>query len=299
MIELPKIEYQSIMRTCLLVIIIPFAFISCNNLSNRTDSGNVRTDLVSESLSKNDRSSDTLTLDSASLAMKQKMDQPVTKHILTKDDLYRDYDGGSELSNFFEIELIDREMYLSNRNSSINYLLYDSAAFVKKDGVLKLPLEKGELLLKDNLTNDDKHKEYRYIGQFKALDMYLVQGVFWEDWACILFDKKRDRQVQSFMGIPYLSTDMQYIVCLELDSVEGVGSISLYAVTENEKTKKKYIDPIVEMYIKSWVPYTSTDNIYWSTDGYLYAPVMYAPNFWDAQDHFYGLDQYIRLRPVA
>ena len=291
------------MKTRLLVIIIPFSFFSCNNLSKQKDSdesGSVRTmDLVSQSLLKNDRSADTLALDTTQLAIKQKIDQPVTKHVLTNDDLYRDYDGGNELSKFFEIELIDRDTYLTNRNTSINFLLYDSAAFVKKGGVLKLPLERGELNLIDNFTSDEKHEEYRYIGQFKTLNMYLVQGLFWEDWSYILFDKKRNREVQSFIGVPYLSTDLKYVICLEIDSVEGVGNISLYAITENEKTKTKYIDPIVEMYVKSWVPYTSTDDIYWSTDGYLYAPVMYAPNFWDAQDNFYGLDQYVRMRPVA
>lgn len=291
------------MKTRLLVIIIPFSFFSCSNSSKQTDSGEsgfVRTmDLVSESLSKNDRSSDTLALDTSQLALTQKMDQPVTKHILTNDDLYRDYDGGNELSKFFEIELIDRDTYLTNRNTSINFLLYDSLAFTKKDGVLSLPLEKGKLSLVDHLTGDQKHKEYRYIGQFKTLNMYLVQGLFWEDWAYILFDKKRNREVQSFTGMPYLSNDLQYIICLEIDSVEGVGTISLYAISENDKTKTKYIDPIVEMYVKSWVPYTAADNIYWSTDGYMYVPVIYAPNFWDAQDNFFGLDQYIRLRPVA
>lgn len=288
------------MKTRLLVIIIPFSFFSCTNLSKQTESSSVESkDLLIDSLPEDNLPIDTLPFDSTSVVSEPKIDQPVTKHVLTDDDLYRDYDGGNELSKFFEVELISRDTYLNNKNSAISFLLYDSAAILKKEGVLKLPLERGELKLVDNLTSDDKHEEYRYIGQFKALNMYLIQGFFWEDWSYILFDKKRGREVQSFIGTPYLSADLKYIICLEIDSVEGVGNISLYAITENEKTKTKYIDPIVEMYVKSWVPFLSEDNIYWSTDGYLYAPVMYAPNFWDAQDNFQGLDQYIRLRPVA
>lgn len=289
------------MKIRILVLTIPFSLLlGCNNTGKQSDLVNMK-DPVSESLLKNapDLNSDTYSLDTAQLAAMREPEQLVTKHVLTKDDLYRDYDGGRDLSKFFEIELIDRDIYLANRNTSINYLLYDSLSFQKKDGVIKLPLDKGELDLIDNLADGDKHKEYKYMGQIKALDMYLVQGTFWEDWSYILYDKKRGREVQSFIGIPYLSADMQYIMCLEIDSFEGVANISLYAISENEKTKQKYIDPVVEMYVKSWIPYTLKDEIYWGSDGSLYAPVLYTPNFIDAEGNYFGLDQYIKIRPIA
>lgn len=291
------------MKIRLLVLAVPFSLMSCNNATKPTDAlaYNSSANVVAESLLKNgaEINVDSIALDTAKLAQMKEPEQFVEKHVLTVDDLYRDYDGGNELSKFFDIQLIDRDTYLSNRKSAVNFLLYDSASLIKKNGALRLPLEKGMLTLTDNIVDNDKLKEYRYIGQFKALNMYLVQGVFWEDWSYILYDKNNGREVQSFIGVPYLSTDFKYIACIEVDSVEGVGNLSLYAISENEVTKKKYIDPIVEMYVKSWVPYTATDNIYWGTDGYLYAPVMYAANFWDAQGNYYGLDQYIRIRPLA
>lgn len=293
------------MRIFILIPTVSLFLLSCNNTSKVADisESNTSTQAVVLPLVNNDSlnvKSDTIDVDTVMQLVVKEPEQFVQKHILTEEDLYRDYDGGNYLSNFFEIELIDRDSYLRNRTSDSNFITFDSASLPKKDGTLQLPLDtKGYLTLTDKIVDNDNYREYRYIGKFSPLNMYLVQGLFWEDWSYILYDKKNGRQVQSFIGIPYLSADFKYIACVEIDSFEGVGSMSLYAITENVVTKKKYIDPIVEMYVKSWVPYTALDNIYWGDDGYLYVPVIYAPNFWDAEGNYYGLDQYIRIRPRA
>ena len=280
---------KAINRSRTLVIVIPFMLVSCGESRKQTENEEATIVQVQDSI--------TETLIADSLAMEP--EQFVKKQVLTEKDLYRDYDGGNELSKYFLIELIDRNTFLVNQTQAVDFLVADTSSIQKINGTLRLPKASGELVLKDNLADNENHKEYTYLGQIKALDMYLVSGSYWEDWAYMLIDKKRGRTVQSFIGLPYLSADQKHVVSMDIDSFEGVASIALYAVTVDPTTAQRYVDPIVEMYIKSWIPLTVKDNMYWSTDGFLYMPVVSNSNYWAADNNFYGLDQYIRLKPVA
>lgn len=280
---------KAINRSKTLVIVIPFIFASCDEARKQSSEP---TNTVVET---SDSIVELPMLDSLIV----EPEQFVKKQVLTAKDLYRDYDGGDELSKFFLIELIDRNTFQTNRSHAVDFLTVDTTLYHKQKGVLKLPMQRGELELKDNLADNETHKEYTYLGQIKPLNMYLISGSYWEDWAYMLFDKKNGDMVQSFIGIPYLSADKQYMVSMDIDSFDGVASIALYAVTSDPTTSRMYVDPVVEMYIKSWIPLTVKDNMYWSTDGYLYMPVVSNSNYWAADNNFYGLDQYIRLKPVA
>lgn len=273
-------------RSVILIVAVPFMYISCDNTKQQSDtSSTIQTD--------------SLAVDTSMYDTIVEPEQFVKKRILTDKDLYRDYDGGNELADYFIIEIIDRNTFVINRNMAVDFLTVDTASFRKTNGILSLPALNGTITLKDDLSDNENHKEYAYLGQIKPLDMYLISATFWEDWNYTLFDKNKGKKAQSFIGVPYLSADHKHIVCMEVDSFEGVANIGLYAVSSDEQTSEKYIDPVVEMYVKSWIPITTKDNMYWSTDGYLYIPVVYNSNYWEAENNYTGLDQYIRLKPVA
>lgn len=287
------------MNVRLLFIAISFSFAACNSNTKNTEQAETTVDLEHSSESIIDSVSYTEQVDTTSTEIKTQPEQFVKKHILTSADLYRDIDGGSDLAIFFKIEVISKDTFLTNLSTAADYMIYDSATIIKDKGTLTLPTEKGRLKLQDVHADNDSHIEYKYVGQFKGIDMYLVLALFWEDWNYMLFDKKQGHKVQSFISQPYLSTDLQYIICLDVDSFEGSTSLNLYGISTNEITRKKYIDPIVEIYVKSWIPYTEKYPMFWGKDGYFYVPVIYSNNFVDAQNNFYNLDQYIRILPIA
>jgi len=221
----------------------------------------------------------------------------VKKHTLTEQDLYTDYDGGNQLADYFQIELIDYETFLNNKSMAVNFLSIDSVEMKKKDGILRLPYAKGEINFIDNPIEGDNFKEYTYIGQIDELNVYLISGIYWEDWNYFFVDKKTGRTVQTFLNMPYLSADRKHVLSLDFDNIEGTTMIDLYEVTN-----QKQIDPLIGMYVKKWVPVNTSDSMYWANDNYLYLPVIHNNDYWAADGNsndYSNLAQYIRLKPIV
>lgn len=216
------------------------------------------------------------------------------KNELTEKDLYMDYDGGDQLSEFFVIELIDKNTFLKNKSLAVNYLVPDSMSINKHDGIIKLPAANGEVCFVDNLTGEENQKEYTYIGQIDKLDVFLMSGIYWEDWNYFFVDRVTGKTVQVFPSQPYVSADLKYIVSIDVDIFEGSTYLDLYEVIG-----QKDIEPLVGMYVKKWIPINSFENMYWANDNYLYIAVVHNADFWVADGNFSGLDQYIRLRPIV
>lgn len=219
----------------------------------------------------------------------------IDKHyLLTDDQLYTDFDGGDQLASYFVIELIDEDTFEKNKALSVNLLNTDTVGIEKINGVLRLPMTKGYFELKDNAEDNEAHKEFTYIGQMDRLNAYLVYGVYWEDWNYLLIDKNKGTIIQTFANIPYLSADGKYIMTMDVDADAGAAYIDLYTVTDH-----RYVDPLIGMYAKNWVPETSIDKIFWCSDNYLYMPVVHNKDYWSADGNFKKLAQYIRLKPAV
>ena len=270
------------MKTKVLVVAVTLVLVGCKNPSNdtpRVESLPVDTVMV---------------VDTAVQVIEEEQNiRFIKKHVLSEKDLYTDYDGGNQLADFFVIELIDKDTFLKNRVSAVEYFTLDSTSIKKYKGVLRLPCGNGAVTLTDNLSDGEHHKEFSYVGQVKALNAYLISGIYWEDWNYFMVDKNGGRTIQTFANFPYLSADERFIVSVDVDSFEGAAYIDLYEVSN-----KRYIDPMIGMYIKNWIP-MGNDKMYWSTDNYLYMAVLSNQDYWAAEGNYTGLDQYIRLRPVA
>lgn len=271
------------MRARFLVVAVTLAVTGCKNSS---DNGDQAQKMLSDTVSITDTVADTV-------AGEQAM-QLVKKHTLTEKDLYTDYDGGNQLADFFVIELIDKNTFIKNKELSVQSFKLDTASIQKTKGMLRLPCNNGAFVtLTDNTTEGEKYKEYTYVGLFKSLNVYVVSGIYWEDWNYFFVDRNGGRTVQTFANFPYLSADERYIVSVDVDLSEGAAYIDLYEVSN-----KRYIDPMVGMYIKNWIP-LGNDKMYWGLDNYLYMTVLSNRDYWAAEGNYEGLDQYIRLRPAA
>ncbi len=270
------------MKTKVLVVAVTLVLVGCKNPSNDAQKvENLPADTV-------------MVVDTATQVIEEEQAiRFIKKHVLSEKDLYTDYDGGNQLADFFVIELIDRDTFLKNRVSAVEYFTLDSTSIKKYKGVLRLPCSNGAVTLTDNLSDGEHHKEFSYVGQVKALNAYLISGIYWEDWNYFMVEKNGGRTIQTFANFPYLSADERFIVSVDVDSFEGAAYIDLYEVSN-----KRYIDPMIGMYIKNWIP-MGNDKMYWSTDNYLYMAVLSNQDYWAAEGNYTGLDQYIRLRPVA
>lgn len=216
----------------------------------------------------------------------------VAKHELTNEDLYVDYDGGNQLADYFSIELIGEDAFKKNRSMSVKLISTDSTIVKKEGGILKLPCNKGEVRFVDNLSDGEDHKEYTYIGTIDILNVYLLSGIYWEDWNYFFVDKNSGQITQYFNNYPYLLANGKSIISLDFDTFEGTAYIDLYEVSN------KNIDPTIGMYIKRWIPIGTSESIYTGNDNYLYIPVINTRDYWVADGKYTGLSQYIRLKPL-
>jgi len=220
--------------------------------------------------------------------------QLVKKHSLSEKELYADFEGEDRLSDYFVVELIDKDVFLKNKAMAVDMIVIDTLAIQKEKGVLKLPCGKTEISFVDNVSNEENHKEYTYIGQIHLLNVYLLSGIYWEDWNYFFVDKNAGRTVQTFINRPYLSADGKYIVSIDVDPFEGATFLDLYEVSDN-----KNIDVIAAMSIEKWVPVNTPETMYWGNDNCLYLTVIHNKDYWQSDGNYQGLDQYIRLRPLV
>lgn len=271
-----EVMKRSVLAITLLVVMVSCKDFSKDSMSDHKAESETEASVVEPTVSQADKDS---------------MMQMVTKIPLKEEDLFRDYDGGSQLADFFQIELIDKKTFLKNRSGSSDPISRDSSLVKKQNGLLVLPCTNGDVRLADNLAEGDTHKEYSFIGQLDLLNAYLISGIYWEDWNYFFVDRTTGRTLQTFSNYPYLSADAKYIISIDVDTFEGAAYIDLFEVTD-----KQYIDPLVGMYIKSWVPIDKPYKMYWGKDNYLYIPVVNNRNYWEAEGNYAGLEQYIRLK---
>ncbi|MDL2214822.1 hypothetical protein LJC00_01370 [Dysgonomonas sp. OttesenSCG-928-M03] len=275
------------MRINFLLVAVILFIISCNKTTN-----------TSETASKIPVTNSVVTHDTIAIPDLQHVEeapiQLIAKHNLTDKDVYADYDGGSQLADYFLIEIIDKETFDKNKSMAVNMLSPDTTGIEKQKGIIKLPCDKGEISFVDNLSGGENHKEYTFIGQIQYLNVYVLSGIYWEDWNFFFVDKNAGSTVQTFSNRPYLSADGKYIISIDFDTFEGITYIDLYEVCDN-----RYVDPLIGMYAKKWIPIHSPDSMFWGNDNFLYIPVIHNQDYWAADGNYFGLDQYIRLKPIA
>ncbi|HCO68815.1 MAG TPA: hypothetical protein DIT04_13810 [Dysgonomonas sp.] len=279
------------MRNYILILMVLFAF-SCKNNNQNAPQPVQKSDKENTvSIQDTDIVSDTI---ADEVPVEEPVIQLLSKHELSENDLYTDYDGGNQLADYFLIELIDEDIYDKNKSLAINMMSRDTSLISTEEGILILPYKKGKVELMDNPEDGDDFRKYTYIGEISYLDAYLIRGLYWEDWDYFLIGKNSGERIQTFINMPYLSADGKYIVSLDFDSIEGVAFIELYEVTDD-----KQVEPVIGMYTKKWIPINTTTSIYWGNDNYLYVPVVHNKDYWAAEGNYKGIDQYIRLRPIG
>ena len=217
---------------------------------------------------------------------------------ITGDDLIKNVDingnSNDSISKYLSIDQISYEEYQEALRNKIDFLIEDTLAIVKKNGKLTFPCEHKTVYLKDQSDNveDPFSTTYAYVGNIPILNQYLVFEDSEDFYAYIFMDKTTGKQTD-FERFPFLSPDKKYIITIGRAYEDLVGTISLYRI---KSIKPFVIETLVNEDTKWWAAYDfDKESIFFSKNGFLYAPMNVIPNFFDEHNNPNKQRMYIKI----
>ena len=217
---------------------------------------------------------------------------------ITGDDLTKNVDingnSNDSISKYLSIDQISYEEYQEALRNKIDFLIEDTLAIVKKNGKLTFPCEHKTVYLKDqsDSVEDPFSTTYAYVGNVPILNQYLVFEDSGDFYAYIFIDKTTGKQTD-FERFPFLSPDKKYIITIGRAYEDLVGTISLYRI---KSIKPFVIETLVNEDTKWWAAYDfDKEPIFFSKNGFLYAPMNVIPNFFDEHNNPNKQRMYIKI----
>ena len=217
---------------------------------------------------------------------------------ITGDDLIKNVDingnSNDSISKYLSIDQISYKEYQEALRNKIDFLIEDTLAIVKKNSKLTFPCEHKTVYLKDQSDNveDPFSTTYAYVGNVPILNQYLVFEDSEDFYAYIFIDKTTGKQTD-FERFPFLSPDKKYIITIGRAYEDLVGTISLYRI---KSIKPFVIETLVNEDTKWWAAYDfDKEPIFFSKNGFLYAPMNVIPNFFDEYNNPNKQRMYIKI----
>jgi hypothetical protein len=211
---------------------------------------------------------------------------------LTENDSTIYYNDDESLTKYFSIELIDQKLYTEKRKKAVSFLLADTLAHKKTNGIITLPCQKKTVTFKDLPSEEETNSVYEYIGQINLLNAYLVYGMYWEDYDFTSIDKTSGETTTSFVNYPNISADKKNIICLGANVYENTTDLEFFVID-----KKKILHKMNTGF-KYWMQAGEITDMFWSNDGYFYLPVVASNNYWKSDGNLNNQWQYIRIKPI-
>ena len=224
-------------------------------------------------------------------------DWETLKSKITKEVLVESIDGdvADVASKHLNISFVSYEEYEGAFRDKVDFLQRDTLAIVKKKGKLTFVCKQRTVYLKDDISElADKHFDttYTYLGNNPVLDQYVVLENTERAYAYILIDKTTGEK-RRFEKFPFLSVDKKYIINIGRDYYNWEGIISLYRI---KSIKPFEIDTLVNEGTKWWAAYDfDKEPIFFSKNGFLYAPMNVIPNFFDEHNNPNKQRMYIKI----
>jgi hypothetical protein len=176
-----------------------------------------------------------------------------------------------ELTDFIRIELIDSLTYAAKKKAKIDFITRDTSVIRKIDGLLSLPCKNALATFKDNPVEEESIAIHTYVGQLKALNKYIVQSMYWEEYDVKFIDKITGDTSNYFKGIPLLSPSKKNLIELTANVYSMTTEISLYTVKKNK---------IKSVFFASFCKWMLAEEGFWSKDGNFYLAVNKTSEFW-------------------
>lgn len=164
-------------------------------------------------------------------------------------------------------------------------LIPDTLTFKKVNGQLRLKINqkwKPYVTFQDTLinTDNDEIREYKYLGQYKELNHYLVEGYFWEHYESYLIDKESGKITTTWTR-PYISPGKKFLANLSMAyGLEGPpNGIQVWKIDRNSSNQSGSIsiNKYIEIDQQIWAPF----NFYWESDNAIIIKTTSVKKFWE------------------
>lgn len=189
----------------------------------------------------------------------------------------------SKVSDPFSISRATKNDYNNCRPK--DYITYDTLLYKKKNGILSLPTSekwKPFIVFSDSLVNgeDDKEREFRYMGQFKEIGYYIVSGNFYEHSEDYLIDKNTGSKIVIWND-PKMSPGSKFMANLSMSyGLEGEpNGLQIWRIIKdgNNEVDPITISKVLEVDQQIWIP----DDFVWESKNSLILKVIPVDKFWD------------------
>ncbi len=217
---------------------------------------------------------------------------------LIKQDLYTinllsihgKLENTNSLNNYLSLELINQSEYASKKGTSTDFLIRDTALIKKKNGILELECLKKNKKYTDNIDGiGEAYSEYNYLGRFDFLNKYIIYGGYYENHDYKLIDITSGEE-QTLGDYPYISVDKKQLICIELNPFDWTATLQVYAING------KQIKLTTSATFTNWMPTLNIENIFWSSDGFLYVPVVHTKTYSNEEGMPNKNYQYVRIK---
>lgn len=98
----------------------------------------------------------------------------------TDNDNSQRFESEVQLAKYLKIELIDKPTFDYKHAHKISYFIADTTEIKKVDGVIILKTKENDIKLEDRPTEEENEIFHFYLGQYSALDKYVVSSHGWE-----------------------------------------------------------------------------------------------------------------------
>jgi hypothetical protein len=209
---------------------------------------------------------------------------------LTINQKTENFETGKELNNFLKIELINKNLFDSQKNSTVDFIIADTTENKKVNGIINLKCRDRVVKYIDKPDAEEERQEFQYVGQIEILNQYLIGGSYWESLDYILIDKTSGKETQTFVEYPHISPDKKHIICIYTNPYNITADLELYSI-DNKNIKLK-----MSASFKNWMPTVEHGEMFWSIDGYLYLTVNHVNSFWKEDGNLNDECQYLRIK---
>jgi hypothetical protein len=210
---------------------------------------------------------------------------------LTENDSTVYYNDDESLTKYFNLELIDQKLYKTKKKKAVSFLLANTT-HKKVNGSITLPCQKKTVTFTDIPSDEETHRIYEYIGEIDLLNTFVIYGMYWEDYDFKFIDKTSGEEIKVFVNFPNISADKQKILCLGANIYENTADLDFFTID-----KKKIVQKMNAAF-KYWMPAGEMTDMFWSTDGAFYLPVVATTNYWKPDGSLNDQWQYIRIKPI-
>ena len=200
------------------------------------------------------------------------------------------FESGVPLTKYLKFELISKAYFDSRKSTAVNFLNADTIPDKKKNGITVLKCRDKTVHFIDKPDAEDAMQIFTYAGEIAFLDKFLIGGSYWESGDYKFIDKTSGEVSNTFVDYPYISPDKKHIICINPNGYDVTADLELYEITSKKVTIK------MRASFKNWLPSLENQEIFWSSDGYLYLIVHNAKTYWKDNGHLNEQYQYIRIK---